>query len=58
MLLLYEFEARAKSNDPKLESVLESVLELDNIDTKVLETIAGINITVPSSYCGQYTYID
>lgn len=41
LLLLYEFEARAKLNDPKLESVLESVLELDNVDTKILETIAS-----------------
>lgn len=41
LLLLYEFEARARLNDPKLESVLESVLELDTVDTKILETIAG-----------------
>lgn len=41
LLLLYEFEARAKLNDPKVETVLESVLELENVDTKVLETIAG-----------------
>lgn len=42
LLLLYEFEARAKLNDPKVETVLESVLELQNVETKVLETIAGI----------------
>lgn len=42
LLLLYEFEARAKLNDPKVETVLESVLELENVETKVLETIAGI----------------
>lgn len=41
MLLLYEFEARAKLNDPKVETVLESVLELDNVEIKVLETMAG-----------------
>lgn len=41
LLLLYEFEARAKLNDPKAEAVLESVLELENVETKVLETIAG-----------------
>lgn len=41
LLLLYEFEARAKLNDPKVETVLESVLELENVETKVLETIAG-----------------
>lgn len=42
LLLLYEFEARAKLNDPKVETVLESVLELQSVETKVLETIAGI----------------
>lgn len=41
LLLLYEFEARAKLNDPQLESVLESVLELDTVQAKTLETIAG-----------------
>lgn len=41
LLLLYEFEARAKLNDPKVETVLESVLELENVEVKVLETIAG-----------------
>ncbi|KAK6298417.1 hypothetical protein J4Q44_G00314720 [Coregonus suidteri] len=41
LLLLYEFETRAKLNDPKMETVLESVLELDNIETKVLETMAA-----------------
>uniref|UniRef100_A0A3Q3VUP4 Protein ZIP4 homolog n=1 Tax=Mola mola TaxID=94237 RepID=A0A3Q3VUP4_MOLML len=40
LLLLYEFEARAKMNDRKVETVLESVLELENVETKVLETIA------------------
>lgn len=43
LLLLYEFEARAKLNDPKVETVLESVLDLENVETKVLETIAGNN---------------
>lgn len=42
LLLLYEFEVRAKLNDPKVEAVLESVLELENVDAKVLETIAGM----------------
>lgn len=41
LLLLYEFEARAKLNDPKVEMVLESVLELENVESKVLEIIAG-----------------
>lgn len=42
LLLLYEFEACAKLNNPKVETVLESVLELQNVEPKVLETIAGI----------------
>ncbi|XP_052010662.1 testis-expressed protein 11-like [Xyrauchen texanus] len=50
LLLLYEFEARAKLNDPKLESVLESVLELDNIETKALETIAVLAMEPPAHF--------
>ncbi len=46
LLLLYEFEARAKLNDPKVETVLESVLELENVEIKVLETIAGTKQTL------------
>lgn len=41
LLLLYEFEARAKLNDPIVEAILESVLELENIEPKMLETMAG-----------------
>ena len=37
MLLFYELEAHAKLNHPKVETVLE----LDNFETKVLETMAG-----------------
>uniref|UniRef100_A0A3B3UJW8 Protein ZIP4 homolog n=1 Tax=Poecilia latipinna TaxID=48699 RepID=A0A3B3UJW8_9TELE len=40
LLLLYEFEARAKLSDPKVETILESVLELEHVETKVLETMA------------------
>nr|XP_032653350.1 testis-expressed protein 11 [Chelonoidis abingdonii] len=40
LLLLYEFEARAKLNDPELDSLLELVWELPQIETKTLETIA------------------
>ncbi|XP_075902690.1 testis-expressed protein 11 [Nelusetta ayraudi] len=47
LLLLYEFEARAKLNDPQVETVLESVLELENVDTKVLETMAGLAMEPP-----------
>ncbi|XP_052005413.1 testis-expressed protein 11-like [Xyrauchen texanus] len=50
LLLLYEFEARAKLNDHKLESVLESVLELDNVEAKVLETIAVLAMEPPAHF--------
>ncbi|XP_043113113.1 testis-expressed protein 11 [Puntigrus tetrazona] len=48
LLLLYEFEARAKLNDPKLESVFESVLELDCIEAKLLEMIAVLAMEAPA----------
>nr|XP_040028792.1 testis-expressed protein 11 isoform X1 [Gasterosteus aculeatus aculeatus] len=50
LLLLYEFEARAKLNDPKAEAVLESVLELENVETKVLETIAALAMERPAHF--------
>lgn len=65
LLLLYEFEARAKLNDPKLESVLESVLELDSVNTKILETIASkilftdwFNFLALCKKCSFYAYSD
>ncbi|XP_010784460.1 testis-expressed sequence 11 protein [Notothenia coriiceps] len=50
LLLLYEFEARAKLNDPKVETVLESVLELEHVETKVVETIAALAMEPPAHY--------
>ncbi|KAM7000011.1 testis-expressed protein 11 [Tautogolabrus adspersus] len=50
LLLLYEFEARAKLNDPKVETVLESVLEIENVETKVLETIAALAMEPPAHF--------
>uniref|UniRef100_A0AAY4E931 Protein ZIP4 homolog n=1 Tax=Denticeps clupeoides TaxID=299321 RepID=A0AAY4E931_9TELE len=50
LLLLFEFEARAKLNDPKLETVLESVLEIDNIQPKVLETVAALAMEPPAHF--------
>ncbi|XP_051277031.1 testis-expressed protein 11 isoform X1 [Dicentrarchus labrax] len=50
LLLLYEFEARAKLNDPKVETVMESVLELENVETKVLETIAALAMEPPAHF--------
>lgn len=41
LLILYEFEARAKLGDPNLEEVLERTLSLSYAEPKVFETIAG-----------------
>ena len=41
LLILYEFEARAKLGDPNLEEVLERTLLLSYVEPKVFETIAG-----------------
>ncbi|KAI2656849.1 Testis-expressed protein 11 [Labeo rohita] len=50
LLLLYEFEVRAKLNDPKLESVFESVLELDHMETKLLEIMAVLAMEPPAHF--------
>uniref|UniRef100_A0A3P8SHN8 Protein ZIP4 homolog n=1 Tax=Amphiprion percula TaxID=161767 RepID=A0A3P8SHN8_AMPPE len=50
LLLLYEFEARAKLNDPKVETIVESVLELENVEAKVLETIAALAMEPPAHF--------
>ncbi|XP_061786468.1 testis-expressed protein 11 isoform X4 [Nerophis lumbriciformis] len=50
LLLLYEFEARSKLNDPKVESVLESILELEHVEAKVLETIAALAMEPPAHF--------
>ncbi|XP_059588923.1 testis-expressed protein 11 isoform X3 [Alligator mississippiensis] len=50
LLLLYEFEARAKLNDPALESLLESVWDLPQVESKTLETIASLAMEPPAHY--------
>ncbi|XP_068103721.1 testis-expressed protein 11 isoform X2 [Hyperolius riggenbachi] len=50
LLLLYEFEIRAKLNDPKLENVLECVWELPSLDSKILESIASLSMEAPAYY--------
>ncbi|XP_061756256.1 testis-expressed protein 11 [Nerophis ophidion] len=50
LLLLYEFEARSKLNDPKVESVLESILEIEHVEAKVLETIAALAMEPPAHF--------
>ncbi|XP_059832378.1 testis-expressed protein 11 [Hypanus sabinus] len=50
LLLLYEFEARAKLNDPELEHVLERVLHLQQLEPKTLETLAALSMESPAHY--------
>ncbi|KAJ1196796.1 hypothetical protein NDU88_000660 [Pleurodeles waltl] len=50
LLLLYEFEVRAKLNDPKLETMLDLVWELPQVETKTLETIASLAMEAPAHY--------
>ncbi|XP_037531690.1 testis-expressed protein 11 [Nematolebias whitei] len=50
LLLLYEFEVRAKLNDPKVETMLESILEDEHVETKVLESMAALAMDPPAHY--------
>nr|DBA21752.1 TPA: hypothetical protein GDO54_018353 [Pyxicephalus adspersus] len=50
LLLLYEFEIRAKLNDGMLENMLESVWEMPNLDAKILESIASLSMEAPAYY--------
>lgn len=47
LLLLYEFEVKAKMNDPLLDSFLEPIWELPYLESKTFETIA----------CKSYFYV-
>ncbi|KAG8448184.1 hypothetical protein GDO86_015322 [Hymenochirus boettgeri] len=50
LLLLYEFEVRAKLNDPLLNSVLDEIWELPDLEIKTLETIASLSMEAPAYY--------
>uniref|UniRef100_A0A673UWN9 Protein ZIP4 homolog n=1 Tax=Suricata suricatta TaxID=37032 RepID=A0A673UWN9_SURSU len=50
LLLLYEFEAKAKMNDPLLDSFLESVWELPHLESRTFETIALLAVEKPAHY--------
>ncbi|XP_032249758.1 testis-expressed protein 11 [Phoca vitulina] len=50
LLLLYEFEVKAKMNDPLLDSFLESVWELPHLDSKIFEIIASLAVEMPAHY--------
>ncbi|XP_047699863.1 testis-expressed protein 11 [Prionailurus viverrinus] len=50
LLLLYEFEVKAKMNDPLLDSFLESLWELPHLESKTFETIALLAVEKPAHY--------
>ncbi|XP_009954389.1 PREDICTED: testis-expressed sequence 11 protein, partial [Leptosomus discolor] len=50
LLLLYEFEARSKLNDPTLHNLMESVWEQQQIEVKTLEIIASLAMESPARY--------
>uniref|UniRef100_A0A8C4UW95 Protein ZIP4 homolog n=1 Tax=Falco tinnunculus TaxID=100819 RepID=A0A8C4UW95_FALTI len=50
LLLLYEFEARSKLNDPTLYDLMESVWEQPQIEVKTLEIIASLAMESPARY--------
>ncbi|NXM69810.1 TEX11 protein, partial [Serilophus lunatus] len=50
LLLLYEFEARSKLNDPTLHNFMESVWEQPQIEIKTLEIIASLAMESPARY--------
>ncbi|NXY47134.1 TEX11 protein, partial [Ceuthmochares aereus] len=50
LLLLYEFEARSKLNDPTLPSLMESVWEQPQIEVKTLEILASLAMESPARY--------
>ncbi|NXX13965.1 TEX11 protein, partial [Podargus strigoides] len=50
LLLLYEFEARSKLNDPTLHNLMESVWEQPQLEVKTLEIIASLAMESPARY--------
>ncbi|KFU89174.1 Testis-expressed sequence 11 protein, partial [Chaetura pelagica] len=50
LLLLYEFEARSKLNDPTLYNLMESVWEQPQLEVKTLEIIASLAMEFPARY--------
>ncbi|NXG47715.1 TEX11 protein, partial [Psilopogon haemacephalus] len=50
LLLLYEFEARAKLNDPTLHNLMESLWDQPQAEAKTLEIIASLAMEPPARY--------
>uniref|UniRef100_K1R9X1 Protein ZIP4 homolog n=1 Tax=Magallana gigas TaxID=29159 RepID=K1R9X1_MAGGI len=50
LMLMYEFEARCKLQDPTVEEVIEVLLKIPNPDPKPFETIAALSLEPPSHH--------
>ncbi|XP_056013894.1 testis-expressed protein 11-like [Ostrea edulis] len=50
LMLMYEFEARCKLQDPAVEDVIEVLLKIPNPDPKPFETIAALSMEPPSTH--------
>ncbi|CAI9180664.1 unnamed protein product [Rangifer tarandus platyrhynchus] len=50
LLLLYEFEVRAKLNDPLLDHFLAPMWELPHLESKTFEIIAALAMEMPACY--------
>ncbi|XP_051034986.1 testis-expressed protein 11 [Phodopus roborovskii] len=50
ILLLYEFEAKTKMNDPSLYSFLDSVWKMSDLESRTLETMALLAMEKPAHY--------
>nr|KAF6493113.1 testis expressed 11 [Molossus molossus] len=50
LLILYEFEVKAKKNDPLLDNFLDSMWHLIHFESKALETIATLAMEMPAYY--------
>ncbi|XP_064015760.1 testis-expressed protein 11 isoform X3 [Pogoniulus pusillus] len=50
LLLLYEFEARAKLNDPALHNLMEPLWDQPQAEAKTLEIIASLAMEPPAQY--------
>ncbi|XP_078322707.1 testis-expressed protein 11-like [Crassostrea virginica] len=50
LMLMYEFEARCKLQDPSVENIIEVLLKIPNPDPKPFEKIAALSLESPSSH--------
>ncbi|XP_040859318.1 testis-expressed protein 11 [Ochotona curzoniae] len=50
LLLLYEFEIKTKMNDPSLDSFMEVLWEIPNLESRTYEIIASLAVEKPAFY--------